>query len=247
MTMAWVAALFVVTVLSVALYDHFVQRPKRLSEAKEREAKRELQARMRGWKFEAERTANSLRHRYSGRTGGVDWTFETYSRTSHSRIGGTNTTVVSRWTSGDVTLPNAILAIWPSFGQPDKIGPQVPQFVMNLVLTPLIAALDATSDEARLLAEARQVPVQNAELTANYLLRASDPSTMYRFLQAGARDALAAQVSWLPSRAHENHLVIAAVWRGGVSIVLKGWVDSIDTLDKLVATGAALTNAWRGV
>ena len=244
MPMIWVIALFVGGILSAIVWDH-LQKPKRLREAKERDEQRRTRARLNGWSFEVERDdAGTLIYRYGGVTDGIAWTFETSSWTSRSR-GNQRTKVTSRWSTPDVTLPDAVLAIWPSFGEADKIGPQVPQFIMNLILTPLMQSLGGDDRDAAVVSQAQPVAVDDPQISSHYLLRATDPSAMQRFLAAGARDVLAGAAAWLPIRNQANHLVIAALMRKGFVILMSGWVDDLELIGRVVKTGASLANAHR--
>lgn len=65
--------------------------------------------------------------------------------------------VFTRWSTAEAALPQGIFAIWPNFGDAQKITTQVPQFVMNLILSPLVKALGADAATAELLATATEV------------------------------------------------------------------------------------------
>lgn len=243
MPMTWVIALIVGGILAATVYEQ-IQKPKRLKAAQERDEQRRTRARLNGWNFEVERATNTLIYRYSGVTGGIAWTFETSSWASRSG-GNRHTKVTSRWWTSDVTLRDSVLAIWPSFGQADKIGPQMPQFVMNLILTPLMRSLGGDAEDAALLSNAQPVPVDDPQISRHYLLRATDPASMQRFLADGAREVLAEAGPWLTDRSQANHLVIAAFTKGGFTLLVSEWVDDLDLIGKIVKTGAALASAYR--
>lgn len=243
MPMTWVIALIVGGILAATIYEQ-LQKPKRLKAAQERDEQRRTRARLNGWSFEVERGPSTVIYRYSGTTDGIAWTFETASWTSRSH-GNHRTKVTSRWWTSDVTLRDSVLAIWPSFGQADKIGPQVPQFVMNLILTPLMRSLGGDAEDAALLSNAKPVPGDDPRISSHYLLRATDPSAMQRLLESGARETLAGAASWLPVRDQRNHLVIATFLKNGFTILVSDWVDDLDLIARIVKTGAALANAYR--
>jgi hypothetical protein len=241
--MEWVIALFVGGILCAAIYER-LQKPKRLKAAQERDEQRRTRARLNGWNFEVEREPGALIYRYSGVTDGITWTFETSSWTSRSR-GNQRAQNTTRWWTSDVFAPNAILAIWPSFGEADRIGTQVPQFVMNLILTPLIRSLRADSDDAALLSQAAPVASDDPRISRHFLLRATDPGSMQRFLADGAREVLAEAGPWLASRSQSSHLVIAAFTKSGFTMLVSNFVDDPELVGKIVKTGAALANAYR--
>jgi hypothetical protein len=165
---------------------------------------------------------------------------------STSRMGSTSQEkVFTRWSTSEAVLPHGILAIWPNFGEAQQITTQVPQFIMNLILSPLVKALGADAATAEFLANAIVIADHNETVKERYLLRATDERLMHRFLDAGARGAIVDAASWLPDRSDPNHLVLALIGAQGLAILLAGWVDDVKTIDRVSVVGARLANAYR--
>ncbi|HET7707877.1 MAG TPA: hypothetical protein VFM36_17455 [Thermoanaerobaculia bacterium] len=239
----FVVAMFVLIAGFVA-YD-MIQRPKRLKAAQEQDARRGEEVRRRGWKLEVERGPREVSYDYSGTEEGIPWKFEL--RSWEAGRGSTRQDrVSSRWFTESVKTRGGILLIWPSFGMPQDVSPtSVPPFVMKLMLTPLINALGAQGPEADLITNASPVVPDDPLLRANYLLRATDPAAMNRFLDAGARATLIDAAPWLPVREGANHLIIAALSESGLTILVSGWVNDVELLSKVVRAGAELSRAWQ--
>jgi hypothetical protein len=240
----WLVALFAFLFIALVVFD-FVQKPKREKAAREARERRQAEVARRGWTLEVTSSGNSTVSTYSGTTDGVRWQCEMNSWKS-SRIGrASQEKVFTRWSTSEAVLPHGILAIWPNFGEAQQITTQVPQFIMNLILSPLVKALGTDAATAEFLANAMVVADHNETLNERYLLRATDEPLMHRFLDAGARGALVDAGSWLPDRSDPNHLVLALIGTQGLSILLAGWVDDINTIDRISVVGARLVNAYR--
>ncbi len=240
----WLVALFALLFVSLMVFD-FVQRPKRARAAQEARERRLAEVARRGWTLEVTQTGNSNLTVYSGTTDGVPWRCEMnlwrspggYGRTSQEKV-------FTHWSAPDAVLPRGILAVWPNFGGA-QIDVNVPQFVMNLVLGPLVRALGADAATAELLTTATVVTSDDPALNARYLLRATDARLMHRFLDAGARGALIDAAAWLPERSKPHHLVLMVAGAQGLSILLSGWVDDMEYLERVAGVGARLATAHR--
>lgn len=235
---------FFILFAGFVVYD-MIQKPKRIRAAKEQDARMAEEARTRGWKLEISREPRSVSYDYSGTTDGIPWRLEL--RSWESGRGSTRQDrVSSRWFTDSVKTRGGILLVWPSFGMPQDVSPaSVPPFVVKLMLTPLINALGAQGPEAELITNATPVVPDDAILRANYLLRATDPAAMNRFLEAGARAALIDAAPWLPVRDGVNHLIIAALSEGGLTLLVRGWVNDLEVLSRVVHVGAQLARAWQ--
>lgn len=243
--MLYLVALFLAAIFAWIVWDH-LQKPKRLKKRQEEDARRQAEVARRGWTLDIQRERRNALFTYRGTTEGIPWTCEMSSWTSGPNIdSGTQTRVFTRWSSEQPVLRDGILAFWPAFGAGQQAaGPQVPQFVLNLLLAPLIKALGGKGGDASLLAQATPVVTEDAVLSKAWLLRATDPRAMHRLLEAGGREALAEAASWLPVRDNPHHLTIAAIWQPGLSIVIAGWVDEISEIERISAFGARLARAY---
>jgi hypothetical protein len=235
---------FFVIFAAFVVYD-MIQRPKRLKAAQEQDARMAEEVIRRGWKLEVNRAPRSVSYEYSGTSDGIPWKFELRSwqagrgRNSQDRVS-------SRWFTEAVKTRGGILLVWPSFGMPQDVSPtSVPSFVMKLMLTPLINALGAQGPEADLITNATAVGPEDPILRANYLLRATDPAAMNRFLDAGALAILVDAAPWLPVRDSANHLIVAALSEHGLTLLVSGWVNDVEVLSKIVGVGAGLARAWQ--
>lgn len=240
--MTWIIAFFVGAFVAAAVYER-VQKPKREQAAREARERREAEVARRGWTLEITTGDRRVEYVYSGTTEGVAWRCEMRAWEAGSRMNRTDQQrQFTRWFTDRATVPDGMLVVWPSFGgQPQpQPGPNVPQFVMNLLLQPLLTALGGDARDAEMLQRALPVDTGDPALRANYSLRATDPALMQRFLAAGAREALAEAAPWLAGRSQPHHLVVAAVRARGLHIVLRGWVDDIGIVDRTAALGARL-------
>lgn len=235
---------FFVLFATFVVYD-MIQRPKRIKAAREQDARMAEEARGRGWKLEVIREPRSVSYDYSGTTEEIEWKLEL--RSWETGRGSTRQDrVSSRWLTGSVKTRGGILLVWPSFGMPQEVSPtNVPAFVMKLMLTPLISALGAQGPEADLILNATPIVPEDPVLRANYLLRATDPAAMSRFLDAGARATLIDAAPWLPVRDGANHLILIALSERGLTILVSGWVKDLEVLAKIVHVGARLARAWQ--
>jgi hypothetical protein len=68
---------------------------------------------------------------------------------------------------------------------------------------------------------------------------------MHRFLDAGARGALIDAARWLPERRIPHHLVLALIGTQGLSILVAGWVDDVEMIERVAIVGARLAQAYR--
>jgi hypothetical protein len=235
---------FVALIAIFVVYD-LIQRPKRRKAAQEKDARLAQEAARRGWKLDVRREARRVEYDYSGTTDGIPWKFELRAR----RVGrGSNAQdrVTSRWSTSAVKTRGGILLIWPSFGMPQDVSPtNVPQFVLKLMLTPLINALGAEGPEAEMIANATAVVPDDSTLREHYLLRATEPASMERFLDAGARAALIGAAPWLPARDVPNHLIVASLAPAGLTVLVSNWIDEIDLIAKVADVGVRLAKAWQ--
>ncbi|HEX6086295.1 MAG TPA: hypothetical protein VF266_17325 [Thermoanaerobaculia bacterium] len=236
--MTWVLALFAAAFLAAMVYE-WVQKPKREQAAREARERRASEVARRGWTLDVTTAHNSTIYVYSGTTGGVAWRCEMSSWTSRGR--SSQQKVFTRWSTDAGSLPEGVFVIWPSFGAGDgkQIDASMPQFLLDLLLTPLIRALGADANTASLITNATPVASEDPA----YLLRATDPDAMQRFLDRGAREALRDAAPWLPQRASEHHLVIAVAGRQGLAILLRGWVDDVDLIERVALVGSRLARA----
>ena len=242
----WIVPGIVLTVVLAAIIASAIQEPKRKREREERDRRRAEEVARHGWKLDVVRGPGRVEYRYSGRTSGVAWTCDTQSWTTGRPSTGRADRVLTRWSTDDTRTREGILAIWPSFGASQQpTGVEVPQFVLNLMLTPLINALGADAPEAGQLSTATPLIPGDPRIRDHYLLRATDPERMKRFLDAGAGSALGHASSWLPSRSNDNHLIIAVISERGLTILLRGWVDDVAAIARLSDLGAALVTAHR--
>lgn len=239
--MPWYVIAFLALILGFAIWEQ-LQKPRRRREAQERDDLRAREAAARGWALHTERSEHSLIHRYSGTTDGIAWTLETNSWTSRD---GERTRNFTRWSTASIWHPDGVLAIWPSFGEADKVGADAPQFILKLVLTPLMTALESDHDEAALLSKATPVAEAAPAISGSYLLRATHPQHMTRLLDAGGREALVDAAQWLPRRDAQNHLVLALFRQRGLGILVSDWVDDFATMERVATFGARLANAYR--
>lgn len=208
---------------------------KREKEAAERAAQ---EASLRGWKYEPVAAGSILWQVYRGRTDGIPWTFRTSRFRSTRRDVGTPG---SRWETDAVKLENDVIAIWPSFFEADSVKVvNAPTFVLNLILRPIMNALGAEPKDAERLSSLQ--PVEHDTLGSNYLLRASNPALIGKFLDAGAARELEENAAWLTDRTG-SHLIIAVVWDRGVQIVMRGQILDLDAISRIAKMGAALTEA----
>jgi hypothetical protein len=212
---------------------------KREKEAADRAAQ---EASLRGWKYEPVEAGSILWQIYRGRTDGISWMFRTSRfRPSRRDLGIPG----SRWESDAVKLDNDVIAIWPSFFDADSVKVvNAPTFVLNLVLRPIMNALGAEPEDAERLSSLQ--PVEHERLGSHYLLRASNPAVIGKFLDAGAARELEENAAWLTDR-NGSHLVIAVVWNRGVQIVLRGQVLDLDAISRVAKLGAALTEAAHSI
>ena len=221
--------------------EKFVWEPKRRQRAAHEDERRKSDAIGRGWRFDTERLPQSVVHRYDGVTDGVSWTCKAGSWT-RGTARNRQEKVFTLWNTAAARLEEGILVIWPAFGSPDQpnLDFNVPQFVLDLFLTPLITALGGDDLLRQQIREAQRI--ESGELQGSFILRATDQAAMARFLDAGARAALLDAAMWLPTRDGHN-LVIAVVWRGGVSILLRGFVADLDRIERVSKFGAAIARA----
>ncbi|MGZ8867286.1 MAG: hypothetical protein ACXW2P_03005 [Thermoanaerobaculia bacterium] len=235
---------FVALIAIFLIYDR-IQRPKRLKAAQEKDARLAQDAARRGWKLEVRREPRGVEYDYSGTADGIPWKFELRAR----RVGRGSTAqdrVTSRWSTGAVKTRGGILLIWPSFGMTQDVPlTNVPQFVLKLMLTPLINALGAEGPEAEMIANATAVVPDDSTLRAHYLLRATEPASMERFLDAGAREALVGAAPWLPVRDTPNHLIVASLAPGGLTVLVGNWIEDLDLIAKIADVGVQLAKAWQ--
>lgn len=240
-----VLAIGLVALIAIFVIYDMIQRPKRLKAAQENDARLAQEAARRGWKLEVRREARLVEYDYSGTTDGIPWKLELRAR-SVGRGSNTQDRVTSRWFTGAVTTRGGILLIWPSFGMPQDVPlTNVPQFVLKLMLTPLINALGAEGPEAEMIANATAVVPDDATLRAHYLLRATEPASMDRFLDAGARAALIGASTWLPVRDTPNHLIVASLAPGGLTVLVSKWIEDLDFIAKVADVGVELAKAWQ--
>lgn len=242
----WIIPGVMLTIVVAAIIASAIQAPKRRREAEERDRRRSEEVERRRWKLEVERAPRGLVYRYSGSSDGIAWTCETKSW-SVGRTSNSQHRVLTRWSTDDTRTREGILAIWPSFGaSPQQSSLEVPQFVLNLMLTPLINALGEDAPEAAQLSTATAVVPEDPRLRDHYLLRATNPEAMQRFLGRGAGSLLADAASWLPSRSSDHHLIIAVISERGFAVLLRGWVDDVAHIARIAELGSALAKAQRG-
>lgn len=235
---------FVAIIALFLVYD-MVQRPKRLKAAREKDARSVAEAARRGWMLAVQREPREVTYDYSGTTDGISWTFALRAR----RVGrgaSAQERVTSRWSTGAVKTRGGILLIWPSFGMPQDVAvTSVPQFVLKLMLTPLINALGAEGPEAEMIANAAPFVPDDATLRSHYLLRATEAASMGRFLDAGGQAALIGAANWLPLRDAPHHLIVASLGPGGLTLLVRNWVDDLDLVAKIADVGVAFAKAWQ--
>lgn len=240
-----ILAIGFVALIAIFVVFDMIQRPKRLKAAREKDARLAADAARRGWKLEVRREPRRVEYDYSGTTDGIPWKLELRSRsTGHGST--RQERVTSRWATSAVTTRGGILLVWPSFGMPQDVPiSSVPQFVLKLMLTPLINALGAEGPEAEMIANAAAVVPEDATLREHYLLRATEPAAMERFLDAGARETLASAAPWLPLRDSPTHLVVAALAPGGLTLLVSNWIEDHDLVARVAETGVRLAKAWQ--
>jgi hypothetical protein len=144
-----------------------------------------------------------------------------------------------------VKFESDVIAIWPSFFESDSVKVvNAPTFVLNLILRPIMNALGAEPKDAERISSLQ--PVDHDRLGSHYLLRASDPALIRKFLDAGAARQLEENAAWLTDRIG-SHLIIAIVWNRGVQIVMRGQVLELDAISRIAKLGAALTEAAHSI
>lgn len=212
---------------------------KREKEAAERAGQ---EASLRGWKYEPVEAGSILWQVYRGRTDGIPWAFRTARFRPNRRDVGTPG---SRWETDAVKLERDVIAIWPSFFDADSVKVvNAPTFVLNLVLRPIVNALGAEPKDAERLSSLQ--PVEHDRLGSHYLLRASNPDLIMKFLDAGAARELEENTEWLTDR-NGSHLIIAVVWDRGIQIVLRGQVLDLDAIARIARLGAALSESANSI
>ena len=242
----WFVIAFAAVFIALVVID-LMQRPKQAREAAENRARRDAEVTRRGWTLESTTTRDQRTIVViSGTTGGVNWTCEMNARTFSNRVGEmSHERVFTRWSASEPVLREGLLSIWPRFGKAPEIGPAMPEFVLELLLTPLVRALGTDAATAEMLHTATVVSSGDTTVDTHYLIRATDGRLMHHVLDAGARAVLAEVASWFPVRSNPHHLVLATFGSQGVTILLKGWVEDLEVVDRVAVVGAALTNAFR--
>jgi hypothetical protein len=243
--MTWIIAGLVALFGGVAIFER-IQKPKREKAAREERQRRLDDVARRGWTLDIQQEPRLTAYTYRGTTEGVTWTCVARSWTAGSgtQTGvGTQSRVFTRWSTEDATLSDGMLAIWPSFGAADveRVSSSMPQFLMNLLISPLLSALEAKQGDGEMLT--RTTPIHDPALAGTYLLRATDPAMMTRFLDAGARDALLSASTWWPPRNAPHHLVLGVLYRKGLALLNKGWIDDLERIDQIARIGVHLARA----
>lgn len=238
--MIWIPLVVVGAILVLAGYDR-MQKPKREQAAREAQQRRASEVARRGWTLDVTTSDNSTIYVYSGTTEGVAWRCEMSSWTSRGRVGeSSHQKTFTRWSTEAGALRDGVFVIWQGFGdRGQQVHAGMPQFLLNLLLTPLIRALGADANVAARITSA--TPVAPDE--PGYLLRATDPAAMQLFLDRGAREALRDAAPWLPQRSAEHHLVLALAGERGLAILLRGWVDDVEWIERVAVVGSRLARA----
>lgn len=233
----------VVLLVGGVVWLEAVQGPKLRRQDEARRARISAEMARRGWRTEQQEESYRTVTSVTGITDSVAWRLERRVHRRSPRLRH-EPPPNSRWSARRVhSGPEALLAIWPTFGRPDITSAgKVPQFALELLLSPIIRVLELDERDAELLAAAQIFTSADTRLHGHYALRTTDAAAMDRFLTHGGADALA---TWAPRFVHrrENHLVIAVITSAEVRIQLAGYVEEPDTIEDVARFGVAMMSA----
>lgn len=226
-------------VLGIALLA-FVYRTKRIDLSKTASAARESAAAQRGWRLEATGRGDDGQTVYSGITESIAWRCEMTARLVARPLHDQHQQAThTRWSTSAARSGGALLIVTAVDGGADLIPANLPPEMIGL-LGPLLKTLGLEGTDAPLLAGATSV--EEPALNPHYRLRASDVERMQRFLDSGAREALIESAPWL-SGSESHPLVLLTLSARGLSIVVQGWIEDLDHVERLARLGARLARS----
>ena len=225
----------ILILVAITLVFFLINRATRRREAERAEEYRKAAA-LRGWQL----SFDHITYQYTGTTDGVPWTMRFGHYRSHARQRRP-----ALWQTTAVRFEEGALIVFPDFDQKLDVikTPGVPQFVLELAMSPLAMALGVPASDGSILAHAL---TGVAEGPKGFVLRGSDAYRLQQWADNGAFQALADNADWLTSRETSNHLIIAVVWRHGLQIATPYGANDLDHIARVARLGARLAKAFGG-
>ena len=225
-----VAVLIVGTIVVVAI----LKRPKRVKTSKDVQDRRMAEATRRGWRLEVTGSEAEPACVYSGTTDFIPWRCEMRARDVVRGTDDASQQVAhTRWSTDAARLADGLLLVTPVAGGNELIPAAMPPELLAR-MAPLMELLGVDPRDAALVGSATLV--EDPELNAYYRVRATEPAVARKFLDGGGRAALLESASWLARPPHP--LLVSTLSRRGLTIMLQGWVEDLDVVERARA-GAA--------
>jgi hypothetical protein len=232
-TMALLVAVLIVGAIVVVA---ILKRPKRVKTSQDVQERRMAEATRRGWRLEVAGNEDEPACVYSGTTDFIPWRCEMRAR---DVVRGTDDAAQqvahTRWSTDAARLADGLLLITPVAGGNELMPAAMPPELLAR-MAPLMELLGVDPRDAALVGSATLV--EDPELNAHYRMRATEPATARKFLDGGGRAALLEAASWLARPPHP--LLVSTLSRRGLTIMLQGWVEDLDVVERVARMGSRL-------
>ena len=230
-----------VVLMAIFIFVAMLKRPKGVKTSKEAHDRRAAEATRRGWKLEVSGSGDEPVCVYSGTTDFIRWRCEM--RAKYVARHGDDMrrqTAHTRWSTDAARLAQGLVIVMPASAGGELIPAGLPPEMLGR-LAPLMEILGVDASDAPLVGTA--TVVDDPALNAHYRLRATDPAVLRQFLDGGARAALLEAAPWLAGSATAHPLVVATLGRRGLAVVLQGWVEDLEVVERVATVGSRLASA----